>query len=267
MTDLTPVPHNIPLGRADRRALFDTLAGRYEEFTALWGRIDTRFSDWFRAALPESGERAADLGCGTGRWSVVLADRYPKVTAADVSNGMLDYARDLRSRPNIDYRQQDALSFARTCGETFDVVACLLGPHHFGDPGVALRAVKSLVAPGGTLIVADMINDGEWEQRGFHIGRAFNDARSAYDLTGDPAAAVTVLDLLLDPTWLDMVTADIPLSLPEFRRTYAEIFPGVQITTGLHPRMAGAVWRNPGDLPRLASRPQPQPDPQPDAQP
>lgn len=258
MTDLTPTRGGgRVVTRVLRALMFDALAERWDAFAELWDRIDGRVVSWCAAVLPDSAESAVDLGCGAGRLSVLLADRYPdgKVTAVDLSAGMLAQAGRRRSRPNIDYRQDDVLAFARSVGQVFDVVVCVEALRHLGEPAVVLRALRSLVVVGGTLVLVDWVDAGGWSAREYQLSRAFHLARSAYDLTdGDPAAAATVVELMLDRDRLDLETADVPLTLPEFREHCTAAFPGVKITTDLHPMIAAALWRNPGDLPRLRTR-------------
>lgn len=233
---------------ADRRQVFDGLASRFEAFADLWDGLSDQFTDWLNTSLPDpparTGGRVLDLGCGYGRHTVRLAERYDQVVGVDVSAEMLLIARRTRSRPNIDYRQQDALDLNPALVGQFDVVFSGFTLHHLGDPDVVLPAVRSLVAPGGALIVADMINPGGWHTQTFHRDRAFTAARVAYDATADREAAQTTLDLLLDEEWLSMVLAADPLSIEGFRHHYGAVLPGVTVTE-LDPLMAGAVWRNP----------------------
>jgi SAM-dependent methyltransferase len=74
---------------------FDAAAASYDTtFT------DTRLGRWLRAgvwrqlaALFAPGERVLELGCGTGEDAVWLARRGVRVTATDISTGMLAAAR------------------------------------------------------------------------------------------------------------------------------------------------------------------------------
>jgi SAM-dependent methyltransferase len=226
-------------------AAFDAVADLFDRFTAIWEGVDTTFRDWLTVSLPERGSSAVDLGCGAGRHTVLLADRFERVLAVDAAESMLQLARRDRARPNICYRQADVLAVGPPPAGPFDVVLSVHTLHHVGDPEVVLPHVRSLVAPGGTAILADIVDPGGWTEPGFHLDRAFADARAAYRLTGDRQAAITVLGLLLHPQWLATAAADTPLARTQFHRRYTAAFPGVTITDNLHPLMAGAVWHNP----------------------
>jgi hypothetical protein len=112
-----------------------------------------------------------------------------------------------------------------------------------------------LVPPGGTAVLADVVDPGGWSTPQFHLDRAFADARLIYQLGGDADDAAGMLRLLLHPEWLDMTSADIPLSRPEFHHHYRQAFPGVELTDDLNPLMCGAVWRAPTAGADAAARP------------
>lgn len=159
---------------------------------------------------------------------------------------MLDLARERRPElTNVDYQQRGVLDVRREQDGQFDVVVSVHTLHHVGDPAVVLPHVKSLVAPGGTLIVADMIDPGDWDTRGFHVNRAFNEAARVYELLGDGEAAADVVRLLLHPGWLELAAADTPLTRGAFHDMYEHVFPGIQFADDLHPIMCGAVWSAP----------------------
>ena len=63
-------------------AHFDVLARHYQRYAEI---TDVLYRPWLRAALPSRGGRALDLGCGSGRYSGLLADRYDSVLAVDAA--------------------------------------------------------------------------------------------------------------------------------------------------------------------------------------
>jgi SAM-dependent methyltransferase len=227
------------------RPYFDDMAELFDEFTAVWDRIDRgAFAGWLAGQLT-TGARAADLGCGAGRHLPLLAGRYREVLAVDVSERILRLARERHALPAVTYRHAGVLDVYPAADGTFDAVVSVNALHHAGPPEVVLPHVRSLVAPGGRLVVVDMVDPGGWDRPEWHVDRAFGDARVSYELSGDPGKAVTVLRQLLDPAWLAMATHDVPLRRPEFHRLYGEVFPGAVITDELHPLMAGATWTAP----------------------
>src|SRR5688500_13342040 len=74
-----------------------------------------RYADWSqRRAIgallgrvgPLGGRRVLDVGCGTGRWSRLLADRGAVVLGVDRSEAMLTEAS--RRSPGLEFRQMSA---------------------------------------------------------------------------------------------------------------------------------------------------------------
>jgi SAM-dependent methyltransferase len=244
LTPSAPPASSRSHGAQDSGTYFDAFPDLFDRFTRIWDGISTSFDEWVLMNLPERAPRAVDLGCGAGRHSVVLADHAERVLAVDVSVRMLDIARTQRARPNVDYQQRGVLDVTVQDGP-FEVVLSVHALHHVGDPATVLPHVRSLVAPGGRLIVADIVDPGGWPTREFHNDRAFNDARMIYELTGDGDAAADVVRLLLHPRWLQLTEADTPLTRDAFHAAYEEAFPGARFTDDLNPLICGAVWQAP----------------------
>jgi 2-polyprenyl-3-methyl-5-hydroxy-6-metoxy-1,4-benzoquinol methylase len=231
-------------GTDPEAAVFDTLAEPFDRFSEIWDRIDPGFTTWLTEQLPDRATRALDLGCGAGRHSTLLADISSDVLAVDASTAMLDLARKNNPGVAITYQQRDGIDIDPATDGVFDVVMSIHTLHHLGPVEHVLPLVKSLVAPGGTAILVDIIDPGDWNKPDWHITRAFTDAENAYRASRVPADAVDILRLLLHPDWLSMTTLDTPLTRAQFHRRYRLVFPGATITDDLHPLIAAAVWQN-----------------------
>jgi 2-polyprenyl-3-methyl-5-hydroxy-6-metoxy-1,4-benzoquinol methylase len=249
INDSTP---SAPRAEPAADAYFDSLAILFEQFTTAWDQADPRFTGWLTANLPAAAQTAVDLGCGGGRHTSLLADRCQRVLAVDVSEGMLRLARAARPAANVDYQRRGVLDVSAGTDGRFDVVLSVHTLHHVGDPTVVLPHVRSLAAPGGTAILADIINPGRWTDPAFHVERAFDTARQLYQLRAEAGHAADaaedaadVLRLLLHPDWLAMTATDTPLTGEAFHRHYGRVFPGAEFTE-LGPLMCGMVWHAPG---------------------
>jgi SAM-dependent methyltransferase len=229
---------------ASSAAMFDPLAEAFARFTAVWDRIDSTFTDWLTRHLPQDAGRALDLGCGAGRHTMLLADRYDDVLAVDDSAQMLQLARANTAAPNITYRRCPGIDLNPDTDGLFDVILSVHTLHHLGPAEHTLALVKGLLAPGGTAVLVDMINPGDWTNPDWHITRAFTNAENAYRASRNPADPIDLLRLLLHPAWLAMTTADTPLTRTEFHRTYSHTFPDADIND-LNPLMAAAIWHKP----------------------
>ncbi len=244
MTEPRPAAPSTPSG--ERYFDSSVLAELFDRYTGLLDEVDNRFTTWILANLPDDGGKTAvDLGCGAGRHSVLLAERYPRVLAVDVAEQMLRIARSTRPHPAITYARRSVLEMTADTDGRSDLVFSAFALHHVGDPDDVLPHARSLLAPGGTLIVADIVDPGGWSTGEFHIDRAFGEARRIYQRTGRAEDAADVLRLLLNPQWLDMAGSDPPLPHGRLHRQYSRHLPGVQFTDDLHPLICGAVWHAP----------------------
>ncbi len=109
-----------------------------------------------------SGSRILDLGCGTGRHTIGLAQAGYQMTGVDISTGMLAEARRaaLAAGVQVEWVQSDALLYQSEA--RFDAALslcegalCLLTPQD--DPLerdlIVLRNMSRALKPGGKLII------------------------------------------------------------------------------------------------------------------
>ncbi len=110
-------------------------------------------------AAPRRGERAADIGCGCGDLSLLLADRLGaegRVLAVDVSQPMLDRGRAREralagaGRPAIEWQEADAAAWPFPEGG-FDLLVSRFGVMFFADPVAAFRNMRRALRLGGRL--------------------------------------------------------------------------------------------------------------------
>lgn len=104
--------------------LFENFADNYEKEVFTQGTIGE--VDFLEKELNfDRSKKIFDIGCGTGRHSIELAGRGYEVTGMDLSESMLNKAREKAARKNlkIDFFKGDARSF--TTGKKFDLVIML----------------------------------------------------------------------------------------------------------------------------------------------
>ncbi|MBR5401244.1 MAG: class I SAM-dependent methyltransferase, partial [Treponema sp.] len=116
-----------------------------------------------RTGVPEALEgplKIADIGAGTGRYSVELCHRGYDVTAVELVSHNLEILRS--KHENIKTWQGDARDLHFLEDETFDITL-LFGPlyHLHGDEEKlkALKEAKRITKKGGYILVAYVMND------------------------------------------------------------------------------------------------------------
>jgi SAM-dependent methyltransferase len=224
------------------RQSFDTLADRYDRLHDL--QADP-IGTWLPGAFPRRGRRALDAGCGSGRHTLVLADRFDEVIGIDLSAPMIRLATARRSRPNIAYHHADLMDFGDPDG--FDLVLSVNTLHHLPDLDGALGHLRRLTRPAGVVVLADCVARRPSLPRWWFVGGAVRDL--LVDLARQPTHARELWGLRTDPAWLDHLTHDRYLSRAGFERRYAQAFPGARFwpVGGLHAMLWHA--QNPDDGP------------------
>jgi SAM-dependent methyltransferase len=122
---------------------------------------DTRgaWKDLLRTWLPTRPGRVADLGCGTGTLSVLLAELGHEVRAVDLSGEMVARAR-AKTAPfgaAVEVVEGDAADPPFQPG-TFDGVLARHVLWALPDPTAALTRWAELLRPGGRLVLVE----GRW---------------------------------------------------------------------------------------------------------
>ncbi len=105
--------------------------------------------------------RALDVGGGTGRLSILLADRVGSVVVTDPSAGMVQVARERIEAAGLSDRLhavQADLTIDRL-DESYDVVWSSMAFHHVQDLDELLRSLAGLLVDGGRLAIADLEED------------------------------------------------------------------------------------------------------------
>jgi ubiquinone/menaquinone biosynthesis C-methylase UbiE len=106
------------------------------------------------------GDRVLDVGCGPGYAARMLAEAVGpegSVVGIDAAPEMTEYAsRRARRLTNCRFQPGTAESLAFPDG-SFDVLVSSLVMHHLAEDGRfrAVREMRRVLRPGGTLLLAD----------------------------------------------------------------------------------------------------------------
>lgn len=110
-----------------------------------------------------AGGSVADVGCGLGASSVLMAQAYPAatITGSDYHDGSIELARKRAAEAGV----ADRVAFEVASAQTFtaraqDLVTTFDCLHDMGDPLGAARHIRAALAPDGSwMIVEPMAQD------------------------------------------------------------------------------------------------------------
>ena len=103
---------------------YDTLAGHYDE---LFGSSESGLA-FLAAEGARPGRRVLDVACGTGAWTRQLVDAGVDAYGIDLSQAMIDRARDFARDAGIDpgrFTVADMLEIDAHRAAPFDIVFCI----------------------------------------------------------------------------------------------------------------------------------------------
>ncbi|MFN2495520.1 MAG: trans-aconitate 2-methyltransferase [Pseudonocardiaceae bacterium] len=128
-----------------------------------------------------AGARVADVGCGLGASTVLLAEAYPASTFAgsDYHEGSIELARKRAADAGVTNRTSFEVASAQTfSGTGYDLVATFDCLHDMGDPlGAARHVLEALDADGTWLIVEPFAGDAVADNLN-PVGRVYYSASS-----------------------------------------------------------------------------------------
>lgn len=107
-----------------------------------------------------------DVACGPGIVSCYFTQLVRHVTGLDVVPAMLDRARRLQAErgvPNVTWELGSSTDLPFTAA-SFEGAVTRFSFHHFLEPAAALREMKRVAKPGGTIVVCDVAPDPETQE-------------------------------------------------------------------------------------------------------
>jgi SAM-dependent methyltransferase len=124
----------------------------------------------------ERGATVADLGCGHGASTILMAQSFPRSTfvGSDYHSGSIETARQRAGEAELGDRVRfEAVPAASHPGEGYDLVTMFDCLHDMGDPVGAARAVRELLAPDGTWMIVEPAAGDRVEDNLNPVGRAY----------------------------------------------------------------------------------------------
>lgn len=127
----------------------------------------------------KSGARAADVGCGLGTSTILMAQAYPKSTFVgfDYHPESIQLAREAARSAGVSDRVKFEIGKAKDYpGRDYDFVAFFDCLHDMGDPQGAARHVLETLDPQGTWMIVEPFANDKLEDNLNPIGRIFYSA-------------------------------------------------------------------------------------------
>lgn len=124
----------------------------------------------------ERGCRVADVGCGHGASTILMAQAFPRSTfvGSDYHEESIATARERAREAGVEDRVRFEREAAATHpGEAYDLVTMFDCLHDMGDPVGAARHVRELLAPDGTWMIVEPAAGDRVEDNLNPVGRAY----------------------------------------------------------------------------------------------
>ncbi|MBA2281468.1 MAG: class I SAM-dependent methyltransferase [Acidimicrobiia bacterium] len=129
-----------------------------------------------------AGATVADIGCGHGASTIVMAQAFPASTFVgfDYHAPSVDVARKRAADAGVSDRVTFEVAPADAYpGTGYDLVCIFDALHDMGDPTAAATHIKASLAPGGTFLLVEPNAGDRLEDNLNLIGRIFYSASSA----------------------------------------------------------------------------------------
>ena len=150
-------------------SVFDRAAGYYRDMRWEKNRVTRLEKRLTRQVLAEElgggpAASALEIGCGPGTWTPLLAQRAREVTALDLSEKMLERAREAVGEPNVSFVQGDVARFHPD--RAFDLVMSVRVLEYVPEWRSIVRRLEDLVAPGGRAVIVTKTPVSVWRGTG-----------------------------------------------------------------------------------------------------
>jgi ubiquinone/menaquinone biosynthesis C-methylase UbiE len=155
-----------------------------------------------------------DLGCGTGRFSQLLAEHFGvEVIGIDPSQKMIDQARQKRVTGTVSYRRgaAEAMPLSADCA---DLIFMSNVYHHLSDPAAGARECRRVLRRGGHACLRNGTQETDFLHRHFFPGLepligsqlpSRQDIRPVFVAAGFAPLVHRVVTQVIAPDWRSFV--------------------------------------------------------------
>ena len=127
----------------------------------------------------KSGAKVADVGCGFGASTIIMAEAYPesRFFGFDYHQGSIDKARERAREAGVGERITFQAATAQDYpGEGYDLIGFFDALHDMGDPVAAAKHAREALASDGTCMIVEPLASDRLEENLHPVGRLFYSA-------------------------------------------------------------------------------------------
>jgi len=123
----------------------------------------------------QKGARVADVGCGHGASTILMAKAYPKSTfvGIDYHPGSIETARQRAKDAGVTNARFEAADATSYNGDPYDLIAFFDCIHDMADPAGAARHARASLAPDGSIMAVEPFANDRLEQNLNPVGRVY----------------------------------------------------------------------------------------------
>lgn len=102
------------------------------------------------------GKRVYEIACGNGFLARQLAGKVKEIRASDISEKLIDFAKNKYDAKNIEYEVREATDFSGIPDKHYDAVIIHQGIFYIEDLDKLALGIYKILKPGGVLIFSNM---------------------------------------------------------------------------------------------------------------
>jgi malonyl-CoA O-methyltransferase len=144
------------LRKQEIRKKFSRAADSYDSYAIVQTEVAQRLAEKLPLSQDASGIKTIlDIGCGTGNFTSMLADKFPaaKIIGLDFSQEMIAKASQKLKNKNIQFICAEGENFLEeTADKSFDLVVSNGSLQWFSDHDKALNNIARILLPGGAFL-------------------------------------------------------------------------------------------------------------------
>ena len=123
----------------------------------------------------QRGAKVADVGCGHGASTILMAKAYPKSTfvGIDYHTGSIETARQRAKEAGVSNARFEAAHATSYNGDPYDLIAFFDCIHDMADPAGAARHARASLAPDGHIMAVEPFANDRLEENLNPVGRVY----------------------------------------------------------------------------------------------